>query len=160
MKEFNTKNTMADSTDGSTVVSTRVSTDVSTRASTDVSTKASIKKPDTALSLEALIREFESAFARKDWARIAELNHLTQPCVEAASQQLSQQASQSHAPAPQELESAMLQLRPQLEQLSNLYQAIQTSCIAERDALGQQLNQLSTTKQGVSAYQSSAGLSA
>ena len=45
-----------------------------------------------------------------------------------------------------------------IEQLSQLYGSIQASCIAKRDALGEQLTTLSSAKVGVNAYQSSANI--
>ena len=96
------------------------------------------------VSIEHLLVEFKAAHASADWSRIAELNVLTRDCV--------QQAMQV------ESDDALRALRPQLQELSALYQQMESQCIEQRDAVAGQLTDLSQGRNGVGHYAATSSL--
>lgn len=93
--------------------------------------------------IDELITELKLAHSEADWQRIAELNNLTRPSVEAAMQVDN---------------SALLDLRPKLEELAHLYQLMQKNCVAQRDSLAEQITGISAGRQGIEQYSATSSL--
>lgn len=105
-------------------------------------------------SLDQLISAFEVAYAAADWLSISQLNDYTQPCVEAEIIVINASA----AAAGKSVSSSLEALKPSLERLAAIYQAMQQQCAAERDILAAKLNEVNTGRSATDRYASTSSL--
>ena len=105
-------------------------------------------------SLDQLINAFEAAYAAADWLSISQLNDYTQPCVEAEIVAINASA----AAAGKHESSSLEALKPGLEKLATIYQAMQQQCAAERDVLSAKLNEVNTGRSATGHYVSTSSL--
>ena len=105
-------------------------------------------------SLAQLISAFEVAYAAADWLCISQLNDYTQPCVEAEIVVI----NASTAAAGKDASSSLEALKPSLEKLAAIYQAMQQQCAAERDVLAAKLNEVNTGRSATGHYVSTSSL--
>lgn len=105
-------------------------------------------------SLDQLIAAFELAYRDTDWLKISQLNDYTQPCVEAEIVVINAAATA----AGKSPDSAIIALKPSLEKLTAIYQAMQQQCAAERDTLAAKLNEVKVGRSATGQYTSTSSL--